>query len=49
VHHAEWLIRRVIFLDGTPVGSTLNPLTIGASVLEMVTNDQAAELAAVRA
>lgn len=49
MHHAEWLIRRIIFLDGTPVVSKLNPITIGATVLEMVTNDQDAEVAAVRA
>lgn len=49
MHHAEWLIRRIIFLDGTPVVSKLNPMTIGATVLEMVTNDQDAEVAAVRA
>ncbi len=49
MHHAEWLIQRIIFLEGTPVVSKLNPMQIGKSVLEMVTNDQDAELAAVRA
>ena len=49
MHHAEWLIQRIIFLEGTPVVSKLNPMKIGTSVLEMVTNDQDAELAAVRA
>src|SRR4030066_1808636 len=49
MHHAEGLIPRIIFLDGTPVVSKLNPMKIGASVLEMVTNDQEAELDAVRA
>ena len=49
MHHAEWLIQRVIFLEGTPIVSKLNPMKIGASVLEMVTNDQEAELGAVRA
>jgi len=49
MHHAEWLIQRIIFLEGTPVVSKLNPMKIGASVLEMVTNDQEAELGAVRA
>ena len=49
MHHAEWLIQRIIFLEGTPVVSKLNPMKIGASVLEMVTNDQGAELGAVRA
>jgi bacterioferritin len=49
MHHAEWLIQRIIFLEGTPVVSKLNPMQIGTSVLEMVTNDQAAEQGAVRA
>ena len=49
MHHAEWLIRRIIFLDGTPVVSKLNPMKIGTTVLDMVANDQEAELGAVRA
>lgn len=49
MHHAEWLIRRIIFLEGIPVASKLNPMKIGKTVLEMVSNDQDAELAAVRA
>jgi bacterioferritin len=49
MHHAEWLIQRIIFLEGTPVVSKLNPMKIGSSVLEMITNDQEAELGAVRA
>jgi bacterioferritin len=49
MHHAEWLIQRIIFLEGTPVVSKLNPMKIGASVLDMVTNDQEAEIGAVRA
>ena len=49
MHHAEWLIRRIIFLEGTPVVSKLNPIKIGQTVLEMVSNDQEAESAAVRA
>jgi len=49
MHHAEWLIRRIIFLEGAPVVSKLNPIKLGKTVLEMVGNDQDAELAAVRA
>jgi bacterioferritin len=49
MHHAEWLIRRIIFLEGTPAISRLNPIKIGQTVLDMVGNDQEAELAAVRA
>jgi bacterioferritin len=49
MHHAEWLIQRIIFLDSTPVVSKLNPMAIGKSVQEIVGNDQEAELGAVRA
>jgi bacterioferritin len=49
MHHAEWLIGRILFLEGTPVVQKLNPMKIGKSVLEMVSNDQDAELGAVRA
>jgi bacterioferritin len=49
MQHAHWLIQRILFLDGVPVVSTLNPMRIGKSVPDMVGNDQAAELAAVRA
>ncbi len=49
MHHAEWLIQRIIFLDGTPVVSKLNPIKIGKTVTDMIVNDQEAELGAVRA
>lgn len=49
MHHAEWLIQRIIFLEGTPEVSKLNAMKIGKSVLEMVSNDQDAEAAAIRA
>jgi bacterioferritin len=49
MHHAEWLIQRIIFLEGVPVVSKLNPMKIGTSVLHMVTNDQEAEIEAVQA
>ena len=45
----EWLIRRVLFLEGVPVVSKLNPIRIGQTVLEIVSNDQEDELGAVRA
>lgn len=48
MHHAEWLIQRVLFLDGTPVVSKLRPMKIGGSVVEMVSNDQGAEQEAIR-
>lgn len=49
MHHAEWLIQRIIFLEGTPVVSKLNPMKIGQSVPEMIGNDQEAEYMAIRA
>src|SRR5574341_70086 len=49
MHHAEWLIQRILFLEGAPVVSRLNPIQIGQSMVEVIGNDQAAELAALRA
>ncbi len=49
MHHAEWLIQRILFLEGTPEVSKLNPMKIGSSVVEMVGNDQDAEREAIRA
>ena len=47
MHHAEWLIRRIIFLEGSPDVSRLNPMKIGKTVPDMVYNDQEAEQAAI--
>jgi len=49
MHHAEWLIRRIIFLEGSPVVSKLNPMKIGSTVPEIIGNDEQAELGAVQA
>jgi bacterioferritin len=48
MHHAEWLIERLIFFEGTPTVSKLNPITIGKTVSEMISNDNDDELDAVR-
>ncbi|MEX2116572.1 MAG: bacterioferritin [Bacteroidota bacterium] len=48
MHHAEWLIQRILFLEGIPVVNKLRPMKIGSSVLEMVTSDQEAEQEAIR-
>jgi bacterioferritin len=48
MHHAAGLIRRIIFLEGTPVVSKLNPIKVGQTVQDMVSNDHEAEMAAVR-
>ena len=49
MHHAEWLIERMIFLDGTPTVSNLNKITIGKTVLEMINNDKGGEIDAIHA
>src|ERR1035437_3793778 len=48
MYHAEWLIERIIFLDGAPTVSKLNPMKIGKTVLEMIKNDNGDELDAVQ-
>ena len=48
MHHAEALIARIIFLEGTPVVSKLNPIQIGKNVQEIVLFDYEGEVAAVR-
>jgi bacterioferritin len=47
MHHAEWLIERIIFLDGLPTVSKLNTMKIGKDVSEMINNDYDKELEAV--
>lgn len=49
MHHAEWLIQRIIFFDGAPIVSRLNPIKIGKNVPEMINNDNAEELMGVQA
>ncbi len=49
MHHAEWLIGRILTLEGLPIVDKLNKMKFGRSVLEMVTVDEGAELDAVRA
>ncbi|HEX9614303.1 MAG TPA: bacterioferritin [Bacteroidota bacterium] len=48
MHHAEWLIQRVLFLDGMPVVSKLRPMKIGTSVVDMVSSDHDSEQEAIR-
>lgn len=45
--HAEKLIGRILFLEGTPVVSTLNKMSIGADVPAQLKNDHAAEAGAI--
>lgn len=46
--HAEKLIARMLFLEGKPIVSNLNKISIGASVEEQLKNDLAAELGAIK-
>ncbi len=48
MHHAEWLIERIIFLDGMPTVSKLNTIKIGKTVLEIINNDSDDELDAIK-
>ena len=49
MHHAEWLIERIIFLDGAPTVSNLNKIMIGKTVSEMINNDKGGEVDAIHA
>jgi bacterioferritin len=46
--HAEMHIGRIIFLEGLPIVSKLNPIHIGATVLDQLKNDLGAEQGAVK-
>jgi bacterioferritin len=47
--HAEMLIGRILFLEGTPSVSKLNRMNIAATVQDMVKADEAAETGAIKA
>ena len=49
MHHAEWLIERILFFEGAPTVSKLNAIKIGKTVSEMISNDDHSELDAIRA
>ncbi len=46
--HAEKLIARILFLEGTPIVSVLNKMHIGSEVPKFHENDRKAEEAAIR-
>jgi bacterioferritin len=46
--HAEKLIGRILFLEGTPAVGRINDLAIGPDVVAQLKNDQRAEARAVR-
>ncbi len=49
MHHAEWLIQRILFLEGSPVVSKLKAIRIGKNAEEIIGTDQTAEEEAVAA
>lgn len=49
MHHSEWLIERILFLEGTPVVHELSPMNIKNDVKSMIVSDRDAELEAVKA
>ena len=46
--HAEKLIERILFLEGTPIVGELNKIHIGVDVPNQFANDLAAEMTAVK-
>jgi bacterioferritin len=49
MRHAEKLIGRILFLEGMPIVSSLNKITIGPDVQTQLKNDWNAEAGAVKA
>lgn len=49
MHHAEWLIGRILFLQGAPTVSKLNAIHIGSTIVDIISGDEEAEVAAVAA
>ena len=47
MHHAEWLIERIIFFESLPTVSKLNPMKIGKTVSEIISYDDETELKVV--
>ena len=44
MEHADMLIERILFLEGIPVVSKINNITIGSDALKMMMADRAAEI-----
>ena len=48
MEHAEWLIGRILFLEGSPTMSKLNPIHIGKTVADIIGKDEEADAGAVK-
>lgn len=46
MHHADWLVNRIIFLEGFPNMQELDPLSIGQDIKEVLECDLRAEYSA---
>jgi bacterioferritin len=46
--HSEMLIERILFLEGMPIVSNLNKITIGQDVPKQLQNDRSAEDGAIK-
>lgn len=49
MHHAEWHIERILFLEGIPIVSKLKEIKIGPDIMGIVVNDEEAEAGAIKA
>ena len=49
MHHAEWLIQRILFLEGAPIVSKLHPIRIARDVPAIIGTDQEDEVGAIKA
>ena len=47
MRHAEMLIGRILFLEGKPTVSKLNPMQIGSSVEDQLAHDHESEIGAI--
>ncbi len=47
MRHAEWLIGRILFLEGTSTVNKINPMHIGNTVEDQLNSDHEAEAGAV--
>jgi bacterioferritin len=47
MRHADWLVERILFLEGLPNLQRLGTLSVGQTVVEVLKNDHGLEMAAV--